>query len=44
MPIAGGTPTTLACGLNATLTGIAVDATSVYWLDHAGDVMKLTPK
>jgi hypothetical protein len=44
VPVGGGTPTALVCGLNVDLAGITVDATSVYWLDHAGDVLKLTPK
>ena len=40
-PLAGGVPTTIALG--APLR-IAVDGTSVYWLDYSGSVMKVTPK
>lgn len=40
-PLAGGTVTTLASG-QADPDAIAVDATSVYWIDqHDGTVMKV---
>lgn len=42
VPLAGGTPTTLASG--QTPTDIAVDGSSVYWTNNGGTVMKLTPK
>ena len=42
VPIAGGTPTTLASDQNAPVF-IAVDATNVYWTNYAGGtVMKVT--
>jgi hypothetical protein len=42
-PIGGGATTTLASG-QAYPNGIAVDATSVYWVSDDGTVMKLTRK
>jgi hypothetical protein len=42
VPVAGGTPTTLASDQQPS-PAIAVDSTSVYWLSSGG-VMKLTPK
>jgi hypothetical protein len=41
--ISGGTTTILATAPSGT-TGIAVDATSVYWGDVGGTLMKVTPK
>lgn len=41
VPIGGGTPVTLSAGVSA--SGIAVDATSVYFLAESG-VFKVTPK
>ena len=46
--INGGTPTILASGQDNT-GGVAVDATSIYWVNYSfgslpGTVMKLTPK
>lgn len=44
VPITGGAPVTIAAGIS---NGVAVDATSVYWvtdLDGVGSVFKLTPK
>ena len=42
-PLAGGPVTTLATG-QVNPDAIAVDATSVYWLDNGSTVMKFTPK
>jgi hypothetical protein len=45
VPIGGGTPTYLATG-EGWAGCIAVDATSIYWVNNidGGTVMKLTPK
>jgi hypothetical protein len=40
LPLAGGTPTTLATGLHM-VDGIAVDAANVYWTDNNGDVLRV---
>jgi hypothetical protein len=44
VPLAGGTPTTLASGPWGFLGGIAVADSSVYWTRLSpGAIMKLTP-
>jgi hypothetical protein len=43
VPVSGGTPTTLASSFKNGISGIAVDATSVYFVSGA-DLMKVTPK
>jgi hypothetical protein len=46
VPLAGGTPTTIATGQNNPFA-IAVDATSVYWTEYAdygGGTIKKAPK
>jgi len=44
MPVQGGTPTVQVSGQEMP-EGIAVDDTSVYWVNYHGmTVMKLTPK
>ena len=40
LPLAGGTPTTLATGLYE-VDGIAVDAANVYWSDNNGSVLRV---
>jgi hypothetical protein len=40
LPLAGGTPTTLATGLHM-VDGIAVDAANVYWADNSGSVLRV---
>ena len=40
LPLAGGTPTTLATGLYM-VNGIAVDGANVYWADNSGSVLRV---
>lgn len=38
VPIAGGTPTTLASGRTGSLVAVAVDAQNVYWIEGEGTI------
>jgi hypothetical protein len=40
LPLAGGTPTTLATGLHM-IDGIAVDGANVYWADNSGTLLRV---
>jgi hypothetical protein len=43
VPVGGGTPATLVSGCKRLPIAVAIDATSVYWVDEdAGTVMKLS--
>lgn len=45
VPVGGGTPVALVFNCQMQPVALAVDATSVYWIDAASNsVMKLTPK
>lgn len=43
-PLAGGAPTNLTSGVGDPVFGIALDDTSLYWINGDGTVMRQTPK